>query len=130
GLAVALAAAIWMGYRRWRPGVPAEAKPFLRIAGVPLVLTAAVWPISEVFDFALFGPPRYYISLLPAAVLATACLVGRLPRPGWWHGALLVVAGASTVVSLTTKTEPFRDNMEYLAKHRTAGEPIVVVPFE
>lgn len=108
----------------------------LLIALLPFALMIITEILSEWTEFSLLGPPRYLMSIVPAAALVTgyaaAFAIQKLPR----RGAVLLPPIALLLLSfgcygmLTVRTEPFRERARLLARYYRPGDALVVVPHE
>ncbi len=105
------------------------------IVAFPLVLITLLYPAIEIFKLDLMGPPRYFLTLMPMAVLLGGWALMRLPKTGGQrlalHGALTVFLLLNAYTILTVRVERFRKQLlEHLAPQYRQGDGLVVTANE
>lgn len=124
---VGVVALLW----RHRAALSPALRRLAIVAALPYVLIMLSYPLVELFELDIMGPPRYLLTLMPVAVLLAGWALARLPRPVVVHGVLTVFLLFSAWTILTVQVEKFRDRMhDYLALHYQPGDGLVVTPHE
>jgi hypothetical protein len=133
-IAAILTLFICIGWWRMRKSLPRAVSACAALVVIPFILMVAAEPISEVSTFRLLGPPRYLISILPAAAMLVATIAfNNLRKPGatlLFNSCLSVFLLAGSYFFLTTRTEPLRDRVRQMAKRYSPSDAVIVVPEE
>jgi hypothetical protein len=133
-IAAVITLLICIGWWRSRKVLPRAVSACAALVLIPFCLMIAAEPISEISTFRLLGPPRYLVSILPAAALLVASVSSRYLQGARRHvvlnGALAVFLLSGSYFFLTTRTEPIRERVQEMAKHYSREDAVVVVPEE
>jgi len=132
-LFMGIAITLFAIYTLWkkRRELPAELRRMALIVPVPLLFITACYPLIELFELSLMGPPRYYLSLLPMASLLGAWTLMQVRRPALMHAALTLFLLTSAWSILTIRTEPFREQiLQNLKPYYKPGDGLIVTPPE
>jgi hypothetical protein len=132
----AITAWVWLNLLRRRSELPDLVTRCVRIVALPLAIIPLSIPASEWIGFSLLGPPRYLISLLPAAALLSGYAIGQAlqskpPRIRLAaHAALATFLLVGDVGMLTVRTERFREQVAYLDQRWKPGDGVILTAHE
>lgn len=120
-------AIIW----RRRREMPFALRRAALVAILPLATILLAYPLVELFELDIMGPPRYFLTLMPSAVLCGAWALMQLKRQLLVHAVLTAIIMTSAYLILTIRVEPFRYKVaDYLAQRYQPGDGLMVVPNE
>jgi len=132
-LFIGIAMTLFAIYTLWkkRRELPDELRHMALIVPLPLLFITACYPLIELFELSLMGPPRYYLPLLPMASLLGAWALMQVRQAVLMHAMLSVFLVLSAWAILTIRTEPFRDQILLnLAPYYQPGDGLIVTPPE
>jgi hypothetical protein len=101
------------------------------VAALPLAAVTLAYPLVELLDLGIMGPPRYFLTLMPLAVITGAWALTQVRRPVLVHGLLTVLILSSAWAILTVRVERFRYQLhDYLQPQYKQGDGLIVTPHE
>ncbi|MGI8907541.1 MAG: hypothetical protein ACR2IE_13745 [Candidatus Sumerlaeaceae bacterium] len=127
----ALLARLWCVRRL----LPDQCKAGMRIVFVPFVLMIVTEVTSKFLNFSLLGPPRYLVSIFPAAAVLVGFLVSPLMHRRLTaillHAALSAFLLVNAYAVQIVETEAFRERVRIMhAEWFRPGDAVVAVPAE
>ena len=101
------------------------------IAILPLAVVTLAYPIVEIFDLDIMGPPRYFLALMPGAVLVGSWALMQLRRRLIVHAAVAALALVSAWRITTIHSDLFRERVqEYFGPQYKPGDGVIVIASE